>query len=124
MGKNFHNEMAEYAFSNVTRIRSNDKEFRSLARSMPSMLQVNGMGAAMAFLCSKKKNGNAHENMYQIVDQWFQREKFQSSGHKEGLMKRIVELDSDTYRLYMIEMMNLCQWVKRFAEGMIDGETK
>ncbi|GEM_PF-7012882 len=124
MGGNLHNQMAQFVFTEVSRISKNDKEFRSLARSMPSILQVNGLGAAIAFLCSKKKRGNAHELMYQIMDKWFRDKKFQVTGETKDLIERIVNLDSSTYRLYMSEMMKLCLWVKRFSEGWIDGETK
>lgn len=139
MEQNIHNKMAEYAFNQVAAAAkdANKKEFRSLARSFPSMIQVNGLGAAIAFLHSKARsknkagshtsgksqNGiNAHGQMYGLLEQWFNTGSWYSDKKECGLMERIVKLDSGTYRLYANETMNLCLWVKRFAEGMIAEE--
>lgn len=120
MSKSIHNEMAEFAYkwiSKEIRGQSFQKEFRSLARSFPSMIQVNGLGAATAFLFSKK--GGEHKAMYQLTDDWTKR-KF---GEMDcDLMQRITKMDSKQYRLYTRELMNLCLWVKRFAEGLIEND--
>lgn len=114
MSQNVHNQMAEFAYHKISENMTDNKEFRSLARSFPSMLQINGLGAAVAFLQSKKAN-KAHGFMYGLLDQWT-RDKF---GGKGSLMERIVHMDSGSYRLYTNEIVNLCIWIKRFAEGMI-----
>lgn len=121
MGKDVHNKMAQFAFERVSKIDSNKKEFRSLARSMPSIIQINGLGAAVAFLCTKKKAENAHEKMYGLLKDWLNRKECLLPEKREDLMECITNLDSDAYRLYTNETMNICLWVKRFAEGMIDG---
>lgn len=123
MKETVHNDMAMWAFSKVGEIDPKDsKEFRSLARSFPSMLQVNGLGMALAFLYSKKSA--AHKRLYMIISEWI-KIKFPISdkkGKKEEFMKDIVGLDSQNYRIYTNEIMNLCLWIKRFAEGLIEGE--
>lgn len=121
MGKDVHNRMAKFAFSKISAIDSSNREFRSLARSMPSIIQVNGLGSALAFLCAKKSAGNAQEIMYRLLNEWFKDEACLLPVAQGDLMERIVNLDSDAYRLYTNESMNICLWVKRFAEGMIDG---
>lgn len=113
-----HNEMAKYAYDQVKNVGKKNQEFRSLARSFPSILQVNGLGAAAAFLSSK--SGKTHVTMYQLINNWT-KNKF-SRLDEDDLVKHIVEMESSTYRIYVNEVMNLCLWVKRFAEGMIDGE--
>lgn len=124
MGREIHNRMAQFAFDQVKGIEKTDKEFRSLARSMPSMIQVNGLGAAVAFLYSKKNQSHAHKKMYELLNQWFASEACFLSEGKDDLIKCIVNLDSGSYRLYVNEVMNLCLWVKRFAEGMMEGEVE
>lgn len=112
MQETVHSSMAKFAFDQVS--EHNSKEFRSLARSFPSIIQVNGLGAAVAFLLSKKDN--THKKMYDLIDTWIKR-KF-CPGSDDDLMKRIVNLDSGAFRLYTEEVMHLSLWVKRFAEGM------
>ena len=131
MSRDIHNSMAQFAFSKVSEIckknkeDKENKEFRSLARSLPSWIQINGLATAAVFLFSKKANGNAYEKMYNILNEWFEKEWFKKEdcrilpGDKD-LVEQIVNLDSVTYRLYVNEAMNLCQWIKRFAEGMIE----
>lgn len=113
MSYNLHNEMAEFAYHQILERMADNKEFRSLARTFPSMIQVNGLGASVAFLQSK--GGDAHKFMYEMLDQWT-RAKFGAAG---DLQERIVGMDSKTYRLYTNEIGNLCIWTKRFAEGLI-----
>lgn len=88
--------MSKMAYELVAGIEGkNKKEFRSLARSFPSMLQVNGLGASVAFLYSKgagkseapkqapakadgtgeadanaSKAKNAHEILYSGIAEW------------------------------------------------------
>lgn len=59
--------------------------------------------------------------MYRLLNEWFKDEACLLPVAQGDLMERIVNLDSDAYRLYTNESMNICLWVKRFAEGMIDG---
>lgn len=113
MSQNVHNQMAEFAYHKISEEMTDNKEFRSLARTFPSMLQVNGLGASIAFLQSK--GGGAHKFMYNLLNQWTS-DKFGTTG---DLLGRIVEMDSKTYRLYTNEIVNLCIWIKRFAEGLI-----
>lgn len=139
--------MSKMAYELVAGIEGkNKKEFRSLARSFPSMLQVNGLGASIAFLYSKgagkseapkqapakanaSKAKNAHEILYSGIAEWIRSRFDRAEAEKpaedgaepdeKGLMEQITELDSGGYRLYMNEVMNLSLWIKRFAEGML-----
>lgn len=120
MERDIHNRMSQFTFTRISSIDKTNKEFRSLARSMPSMIQLNGLGATVAFLCAKKKEGNAHEIMYRLLSDWFNDKACLLPSIRGELIEGIVNLDSDAYRLYTNESMNLCLWVKRFAEGMID----
>ena len=63
--------------------------------------------------------------LYQLIDTWT-RNRFCPADTKTELAQRISSLSSQEYRLYTVEVMNLCLWVKRFAEGMVeaDGENQ
>lgn len=113
MGSQIHNEMAKFAYDTVVESAGN-KEFRSLARAFPSMLQANGLGASVAFLFSKR-NKVPHKILYEMLGEWTMNQ----WGEKErDLMERLTNLDSIGYRIYTDEVMKLCLWIKRFAEGM------
>ena len=58
--------------------------------------------------------------MYNILNEWFKNKDCRISLGDKDLVEEIVNLDSVTYRLCVNETMNLCQWIKRFAEGMIE----
>lgn len=116
MTSNVHNNMAQAAYAAVTTVsKSDQKEFRSLARSFPSMLQTNGLCAAIAFLNAKKEGSSAHRELYQILTA---RLKEIGLLKDQDLLERILELDNSDYRLCTDEVMNFCLWIKRFAEGM------
>ena len=116
MDNNMHNQLAYKAYEEVAAIPEADqKEFRSLARSFPSMLQINGLCAAIAFL-NAKKGYPAHETLYRILT--VRLKEIGLLPEDQGLLKRILELDNSDYRLCTDEVMNFCLWIKRFAEGM------
>lgn len=129
MKNEVHNKMADAAYKLVAQLSGEgEKEFRSLARSFPSMLQVNGLGNAIAFLNSKRQGKNACGKLYEGIQTWTENNLKAGIGAAPGaqekppqtdLMERITQLDSTTYRIYTDEVMNLCLWIKRFAEGMI-----
>ena len=98
MTTDLHNEMAEFAFTQVKKIPSANKaEFRSLARSFPSMVQANGLCASIVFLYAKQ--GSApQEAMYDLIKAWVVKH-FDCSSDTE-LAERIVSLNSKAYRLY------------------------
>ena len=133
-----HNDMAKFAYEELLKLKL-DKEFRSLARSFPSMIQINGLGAAVAYLFSKKgRNGGPHGKLYTLINNWMTCKFDEIDGVKaaevdgkdgrgerdEGdeLTRRIMSLESSKYRVYTNEVMSLCLWIKRFAEGMVDGD--
>lgn len=109
--------MIEFAYQEVC--SANSPDFCSLTRSFPAMLQINGLSAAIAFLCTKETaQSAAHGKLYKIITNWLDK-KFHVQLSND-LLKQITQMDSQTYRLYTNEVMTLCIWIKRFAEGMGD----
>ena len=114
MSNDVHNHMAQAAYDAVAAIPQNSqKEFRSLARSFPSMLQTNGLCAAIAFL-SAKKDKDAHAKLYTFLSTWLK----DTHSLTEDLLEWILNLNNSDYRLCTDEVLNYCLWIKRFAEGM------
>ena len=102
-----------------------NKEFRSIARSFPTMVQNNGLNVAVAFLLSKT-DGGPHLKIYEKLGNWLEEMDWLKKYRNIKLMKKLVELSRDEYRLTSQEVMAYTSWVKRFAEGRWkkDGEEK
>jgi CRISPR-associated protein Cmr5 len=120
MTRSLDNDRAAFAYEKVSEVKQpNAKEFRSLVRSVPAMIQMNGLGATAAYLYSKKGDQkNHHDELYDILSNWSKKQSYMKNMPKD-LMEAIMELDSNTYRRLTKEMMQLMMWIKRFAEGMI-----
>ncbi|GGJ02410.1 type III-B CRISPR module-associated protein Cmr5 [Paenibacillus hunanensis] len=125
MIKQIENGRAAYAYEQVKNFcvkpQSVQKEYRSLVRSLPSMIQTNGYAAVIAFLYAKKNGSVAHEAIYRTIDEWMQKQGILSSGNHE-LIEAITQQTRDGYKRMTWETMSLLDWIKRFAEGMIEVE--
>jgi CRISPR-associated protein Cmr5 len=100
----------------------NDKEkYGSLARQLPSLIQTNGLGQTLAFICSKGKglnNVNHHNLIYIHISEWV----IQQLQGRENLLEWIITEDSDTYRRATTEALSFALWLRRFAEAQGWGE--
>jgi len=92
------------------------KEYKAYVKKIPMMILTNGLGATFAFVYSKKKNGNVWELIYNQTKVWFQ------VPENDELVKWIIDQDSQLYRATTNELLALFNWLKRFADGMIEGE--
>lgn len=117
---------ADYAYRCVqqaTRL-SKKKEYKSQVKRMPMLIKTNGLAAAMAFA-----NGKNEEHFKKILEHlrgWLaeNRHGFWGDLQDQDLVQFLVGLDSKTYRLATVEVMGLLQWLRRFADGLIEGEAQ
>ena len=93
------------------------KEYKSYVKKIPMMILNNGLGATFAFIYSKKKEGNAYELIYQQTNEWLKKE------NKQDLVQWIIEQESQEYRATTNEVLALFNWLKRFADGMIEDKS-
>lgn len=131
--KNINNERAKFAFARLSNIKCNESNFRSLARSFPTMVHANGIVAAVAFLYAKKgkntenKKTSEHKEMYEILSEWLLRTRCFSENKKDKeseLMQAVTVMDNEELRRTTTEAMALLIWIKRFAEGMFKENDK
>lgn len=115
-----NNKRAKFAYDELQKISNGKSKFRSLARSFPTMVQVNGLTAAVAFLFSKKSEKNEQGRMYDIIYQWLQKPECIYKFEESDLMCAVTKMNSEELRLATTEVMALLVWVKRFAEGMFE----
>ncbi len=103
-------------------------KYDSYVKKIPMMIKINGLGAAFAFMYSKKNKpeGKTYMPIGEDVTAWL---KASGKGNLYGIEKvekfedlvvKIVELDSSRYRALTIEVLAFFNWLRRFAEGLIE----
>ncbi|MCC7429834.1 type III-B CRISPR module-associated protein Cmr5, partial [bacterium] len=92
-------------------------EYKSWAKKIPSMIQMNGFGQTVAFLYSKKDK-DPYKTFYTQISTWLKEKKFLEQ--TQELVDEICKVDSAKYRLMTTETLSLFGWLRRFAEGMIE----
>jgi CRISPR-associated protein Cmr5 len=118
-----------YACAELGAILDKKSEYKSYVKKLPMLIKTNGLGAAIAFAFAKgSRNGvpvtsNPWGVLYIQIEKWIT--------HKEGLelmtfdenrfAKSLTETDCQTYRAVTVEVLALLMWMRRFAEGLIDG---
>lgn len=109
---------ASFAYEKVQEISQKDcaGEYKSYVKKFPSYIQTNGLGAAIAFAYSKK-NKSAWKALYQHLQQWLKQQKFIDN---QELVEAVISWNSPKYRAATIETLALLNWMRRFAEGMIE----
>ncbi len=104
------------------------KEYRSLARGLNAMIQMNGLGQTLAFLKAKGKegqNGQAaqtpHGLLYQHLSSWVSK---QIDTQGNNLLDWIVaaETSREDYRRATVECLAFGIWLRRFAEAELKSE--
>jgi len=107
-------------------------------------IKTNGVGAAFAFILSKRENSskkingqnyqpgehkdhpqNAYGLLYDQITNWLKSDskKFLLRGKEDqDLVKTLTELKSHEYRAVTVEVLAFLNWLRRFAEGLIEGE--
>ena len=118
--KDLEKQRSQYAYGCVVEANKKSaikKEYKSYVKKIPMMVLNNGLGATFAFIYSKKKNGNAYALIDSQTKKWFKIDE------KEDLVKWIIEQESSEYRSTTNEVLALFGWLKRFADGMIEGES-
>lgn len=93
--------------------------FRSYASSLPSMIQMNGFGQALAFIHSKKDP--AYKALYGLVSDWLVMDD-QPYANQHDVLGGVTRMGMSRYRLAQTEALALLEWVKRFASAFIEAK--
>ncbi len=130
---------AKYAWECVEEAQSTlsekASEYGQLARGLPALIQTNGLGQTLAFLLAKGKykdavkQENPHHLLYSHLSRWVMKEIWQEDD-PDGLLVKLTQESSATYRRATSEALALLIWLRRFAEARLvkeeesDGETR
>lgn len=102
------------------------KEYKSYVKKMPMLIKVNGLGAAVAFAFAKgSKKGSAQKNdpwglLYWQLEKWLQNNSRKIEQNQ--LAKALTQSPSASYRADTVEILALLNWIKRFADALIEGD--
>jgi CRISPR-associated protein Cmr5 len=119
-----------------------DDKYKSYIRKLPAMILSNGLGQVLAFVLSKrqkdknKKKAGSKENPKNAYDLIYGQLKAYllsdsairiSSENKEELKNKdlvewIISLDSTEYRYITQEILAFLNWLRKFAEGLIEAD--
>lgn len=133
---------ADYAFrcakvgESLNKAQKVDKAYKSYAKKIPMLIKNNGLGATFAFIFSKKKNDNKKKDyaywvLYEQTEKWLREEKISifpfirkldTNGKNIEFADALILLDSNEYRAVTNEVISLFTWLRRFAEGLIEGD--
>lgn len=114
---------AAHAYKKVKEVQPDDKakeakEYGSLVRSLPAMIQRDGLGQTLAFLKAKDKGEHKtpYWNAYAHLSDWT-REQFKIQDKDKDLLEWLLEQPSDRYRQVTTEVQAYLIWLKRFVEA-------
>lgn len=135
--KKLENGRAEFAYKCVVKAKKpgadykyKQSEYKGYVKNIPVLIQTNGLGNTLAFITSKgnanntKNKNNAYDLIYEQITQWL---RTGDSGcellpEDIGLLEFVISKRSTTYRQITSEILALLNWLRRLAEGMIEGD--
>jgi len=101
------------------------KEYKSYTRKIPTMILSNGLGQTLAFIKAKSEKGNAYDLIYKQLTEYMKSDhtaRIKMPQEKNDLVEWAISCDSATYRYITQEILAFLNWLKRFAEGLIEAE--
>jgi CRISPR-associated protein Cmr5 len=124
-----------------SKIEKRKKEYKSYVKKIPMMIKTNGLGATFAFIKSnikskrnpyecaeeESKKRDPYDLIYQQITKWLKREPKKLISERlndEDLEKVIISLNSPEYRALTIEVLAFFNWLKKFADGLIEEEVE
>lgn len=128
------NGRAKFAYNCVKKIareeKSVKKNYKAYSKRLMAMIKINGLAATLTFMkaSSNKKDGKAYKLLYEDIDGWLKSadcpvSSVYSGSQGNGVLENVIYLDSGPYRAITQEVMEFINWVRRFAEGMIEDES-
>jgi len=120
------------SFVNSNNNDEKQKKYKGYIRSTPMKVLTNGLGATFAFIYSKrlKSDGEIYNQINAHIYDWLQKEynkhliklddKKTPEEKSKELTDKIIHLNSLEYRAVTNEVLALFNWLKRFADGMIE----
>lgn len=95
------------------------KDYRSRARGLNAMVQINGLGQTLAFLKAKGTKAESDKRLSEHVSIWVAKQMGQEES--TNLLEWLVsEASTDEYRRATAECLAFGVWLRRFAEAELE----
>lgn len=120
--------------SKLNKNKKVDRAYKSYTKKIPMLIKTNGLGATFAFVKAKankdtSKRDHAYEVIYKQTERWLRETMPHIFQDKQGkplknqdLVYVFITQESHEYRQIAVEVLAFFTWLKRFAEGLIEGE--
>lgn len=118
-------KLNDYEKKVFEKYKKNKENYRSYTKKVPTMILSNGLGQTLAFVKAKGKDGNAYELLYAQMTEYMKSDsvlRIQMPSDKNELIEWVINCDSTEYRWITQELLSFLNWLRRFAEGMIEEE--
>lgn len=111
---------AKFAYDCIKQVKDN-KKYKGHIKRIPTYIITNGLGATLAFIFGKD---DTYKTIYSHIESWLKKDEKHLIDLSNGktLVEEIVEIDSSRYRAITIEVLAFVNWLKRFADGLIEEE--
>jgi len=98
------------------------KEYNSWVKKVPVLILTNGLGQTIAFLKSKESD-QEKKLLYEHLSAWLMGQVSWSVQvqEKTDLIDRIIHESSTNYRRATVEALAFLNWLKRFADALLEG---
>lgn len=119
---------AKFAFACATGAKGLGKEYKSYVKKLPMLIKTNGLGAAFAFMFSKKdkSEGKYWNEIGKNIYDWLKTEgnaiDLTTVSNFNALVFKTTQINSTEYRRLTVEVLAFLTWLRRFAEGVFEGE--
>ncbi len=118
----FEQKRASHALKEVKKLETRGiKEyghFQSYVSALPASIVMNGLGQAMAFELSNKKDVG-HKELYRIMQDWLCNEE-RIFTDENDLMKAITENGQEKYVWAQAEALAYLDWLKKFSRAYLE----
>ncbi|MGD0856907.1 MAG: type III-B CRISPR module-associated protein Cmr5 [Dehalococcoidia bacterium] len=97
------------------------RKYKSYTKKVPMYIKTNGLGSTLAFIKSKNSD-KAWKMIYSQISKWLKSCTPPWLEDGDELVEKIIALSSAEYRAVTVEVLALFNWLRRFAEGLIEGD--
>jgi len=124
-------EKLTYQCTDEKEPHKNCAKYKAYVKKIPMLIKTNGLAATFAYVKAKSdqdcnKKGYAYHLIYQQTEDWLRKSDTTKAifekEQKGQLIQILINQESPRYRQLSTEVMALFVWLKRAAEGLIEGE--
>lgn len=101
------------------------QKYKAYVRRAPMRIKTNGLGPTLAFMVSKIKDseeGRVYRLIYKHLTEWLKEDNKGLITIEGDLAQAVISLESPEYRAVTLELLAFLNWLRRFADGLIEGE--